>query len=333
MRHVATVGPCQFLPSTFLIGWRPHRLDRTKRAVLRFLFSQKHCTEERLAELFQCSAATVRRHITNKGGDDLSEDSDLVIKWRTASEAAATTYTPQAATTGGEKTAEDKPKEATSAVAAPSGAITPAADSQRLRICKYTLILGPIFANTDRHHSTPTVLPPAASAIQTAQEQQSVVKATSAEPMSQDRVAKRPHETTSMNGTSDNQSAATNGLVLNRTLASLHLLSCCYSHSDTSKQPETKRARAEASSSRQAESPERTLASTVGRGSSQVAATNGVNGTNAQLPSISAPVPPRKNSLVIRQSEPRPSTSALPTSSEVDMESESSACMKRGHLY
>lgn len=97
-----------------------------------------------MAELFQCSVGTVRRYISNKLGDDVSEDADLVKKWR--DEAAAAAYTSAFGTMGEADVVADKAQEVTSAVLSTTGASesastsAPVADTQRRRIRKYHFI-------------------------------------------------------------------------------------------------------------------------------------------------------------------------------------------------
>lgn len=187
-----------------------------------------------------------------------------------------------------------------------------------------------MFTDADNYCSLSTVLPPSLASQSTAEQPSATKAAPSEEPANQDRVSKRPHDATSMNGTSSNQDVAANGFVLDRTIICCYSSSCHHTHSDAAEQPEPKRPRAEASTSRQAESPERALATTVGRGSAPAAASGTPNGTGTQLPSISAPVPLRKIEVAMRQSEPRSSVAALRTPpSDVDMESKSAGVLRR----
>lgn len=205
---------------------------------------------------------------------------------------------------------------------------------------------GAFSPKSDWHHAAPIVLPPVSAVSQP--EQQSATKPDPSETATE-KLAKRLREmntgdqsaTTKPSSSalpetateklskrlrkmsSGDQSSATNGSV---PLCSFirYYSTPLPLPSESAKQHSPKRARVEASSSRIVESPERTLASTVGRGSTQASA-NGVNGKGPQLPSISAPVPQRAISAS-RPPSPRPSSS---NGADIDMDCGSSLCLAR----
>lgn len=58
--------------------------DRTRRAVIRYMYNVQAYSDEKIAELLSCSVQTVRRHVANKLCDDLGEDEHYLKEWKRA---------------------------------------------------------------------------------------------------------------------------------------------------------------------------------------------------------------------------------------------------------